>query len=241
VQSLSPLPRGDQEPDFGAKVKNQISVCHTSKPVGEPSLWGSSRSITLVVVVALHLALIALLVMGSRTSRVLASTNAPIELIFLPPMNVPKLRIDNGRPRHLSPNLAISVGPPMLNSPFPSAPSSGTNGGGPGVNWAAEAHRAIKAFEIRRDQPARNATLGSSPWDGWWPPRPHRAGDRFKTESGDWIVWINANCYEVASWHAGAPAHDATPPQTFCIADPGAPTGDASDRTTTNQSPPPKQ
>jgi hypothetical protein len=46
--------------------------------------------------------------------------------------------------------------------------------------------------------------------------REHHAGDQMKTASGDWIVWINANCYQIASWHSDAPDFGALSSRTIC-------------------------
>lgn len=181
----------------------------------ESTLWERPRFATLLVVVVLHLALIALLVMTSRSRNIHASTDPPVELMFIPPAKAPTLRAQIVRPKHLSAESAISLSEPLLTSPAGSAPASAADGNGSDVNWAAEAHRAVRAFEIRRDQPPNSAIALSSPWDGWTP-RKHHAGEQSRTVSGDWIVWINANCYQVASWHAGAPTIGATPPQTVC-------------------------
>ena len=42
------------------------------------------------------------------------------------------------------------------------------------------------------------------------------AGDELKTASGDWIVWINADCYQIASWHSDAPDFGVISPRTVC-------------------------
>jgi hypothetical protein len=181
----------------------------------ELTLWERPRFIVLVLVLSLHLALIALLLMESGKRNISASTDHPVELILIPPTKVPITRTPIARPKHVSAEMAISLAQPALNSPSVSASASAPDSGGPAVNWAAEAHRAVRAFEIRRDQPPNSAIALSSPWDGW-APRKHHAGEQSRTVSGDWIVWINANCYQVASWHAGAPAVGATPPQTVC-------------------------
>jgi hypothetical protein len=79
----------------------------------------------------------------------------------------------------------------------------------------AEAHRAVRAFEIRRDQSKNSALSVSSAWDEQGS-REHHAGDRSKTEGGDWIVWINSDCYQIASWRSGAPVSAAISPRTIC-------------------------
>lgn len=184
----------------------------------ESSVWGPTRSVTLALVLAIHVALIALWLWGSHHSMILAEPSPPIELMWLPPTKVPTVRVDNTRPPHVSANLSISLAPPELTSQSAATPpASAADRPGSDVNWAAEAHRAVQAFEIRRDRQVSHAMLGSTPWDGWLPHREHHAGDRFKTDSGDWIVWIDGNCYQVATWHAGAPAEDATQTPTICV------------------------
>lgn len=194
--------------------------------MAESNVWGTSRSITLLLVLATHLIAIALLVMGSRTSAVLASAEPPIELMLLSPAAVPKVRIESVRPRRVSADLAVPPAPPAFDAALPAAPPSASdtgNGGGQPVNWAAEAHRAIQAYEIRRDQHVIHTLVGASAWDGWLPKRDHHPGERYRTDAGDWIVWINADCYQVASWHAGAPPQNPAQPQTICVSDGASP------------------
>jgi hypothetical protein len=174
---------------------------------------GKSRPIIFLVVLALHIAILALLVSASRTLRVGVSTEHSIEVMLIPPAKVPQVRAENTRPERLSTNITIALASPVLNSSLQSGASSSPDGRGSPVNWAAEAHRALRAFEIRRDQPPSSAISVSSSLDDWWPGE-HHAGDQFKTDSGDWIVWINANCYQIASWHSNAMG--ASPPRTVC-------------------------
>jgi len=179
----------------------------------DANAWGKSRPIILFVVLALHLAIVALLVAASRTLTVGVSKEHSIEVMLIPPTKVPKVRAENARPQRLSTNIAIALAPPVLNSSLQSGPSFSPDGRGSAVNWAAEAHRALRAFEIRRDQPPSSAISVSSSLDDWWPGE-HHVGDQFKTDSGDWIVWINANCYQIASWHSNAMS--ASPARTIC-------------------------
>jgi hypothetical protein len=188
--------------------------------MGESNVWGAQRFVTLVVVLALHLAVFALLMMISPARNLAAPTNDSVDVMFFPPTKVPKVRFENARPQRLNADTAITATLPGLTAPSLSPPSSGTDGNGSAVNWAAEAHRAVQAVEIRRNHPA-NVAISSSPWSDWWP---HHAGDRYKTESGDWIVWISANCYQVARWGPGAIG--STPSQTFCPRKPDTSRGD---------------
>jgi hypothetical protein len=184
---------------------------------------GKSRPTIFFAVLALHLAILALLVSASRTLSVGVSTEHSIEVMLIPPTKAPKVRAENTRPERLSTNIAIALAPPALNSSLQSGASSSPDGHGSAVNWAAEAHRALRAFEIRRDQPPSSAISVSSSLDDWWPGE-HHAGDQFKTDSGDWIVWINANCYQIASWHSNAIG--ASPSRTVCQPRSGTPRSD---------------
>jgi hypothetical protein len=191
----------------------------------EPNVWRKSRSIILLVVLALHLTLVALLVAESRTLSLAVPAEPSIEVTLIPPVKAPKVRAENIRPERLSTNIAIALAPPVLTSSSQSGPSSAPDGHGSAVNWAAEAHRALRAFEIRRDQPPNSAMSVSSPLDEWWP-RDHHAGDQIKTESGDWIVWINADCYQIASSRSNATTLGASSSRTICPTKRGTPRGD---------------
>jgi hypothetical protein len=178
----------------------------------------SSRLIALLVVLVCHLGVIALLVAGSASSKVGAdAANPPLELIYLPPVKFPQALADSAHPKHVNVNVGLALAPPSLDTSSLPAPISQNGGGGAGVNWTAEAHRAVKAFEIRRDEHVIHSALGTSPWDGWLPLGEHHAGDKYRTESGDWIVWIDSNCYQIARWRDGAPVRDENPPQTICV------------------------
>jgi hypothetical protein len=185
------------------------------------------RPTVLFVVVALHLAALALLLATSRTLTLAGAAEHPVELMILAPTRPAKVLVKNTRPQSLSTDVAVARAPPLLNSSTQTGSSSAPDGHGSGsaVNWIAEAHRAVRAYEIRRDQTTNSALSVSSSLDEQGA-REHHAGDRSKTESGDWIVWINAHCYQVASWHSGATTFGATSPQTICRNPGTAPHGD---------------
>jgi hypothetical protein len=182
----------------------------------ESTFWRTPRFMALIAVAALHLALIMLLWMAGATLRVAQSAYRPIELVYIPSVPPLPVRADSGRPLRLRPDIALSLPSSLPNSAPPAAASTGTGSRGTGVDWLAEAHRAIKAYEIRRDHPGENALSGNSPGGDWWPQQGPHAGDRYKTEAGDWIVWIDADCYKVASWHSVDPASDAARPDVIC-------------------------
>jgi hypothetical protein len=181
--------------------------------------WDTRRGIVLIAVAIVHLGLIGLL-LATTVGRTPEPGERPLELVYMPTPLYPRVRADSGRPQRWRADIALSVVAPVLASAPPpappSAPSAGSGNRGQGVDWSAEAHRAVRAYEIRRDHPPQNALSGRSPANDWWPQQGPHVGDGVKTESGDWIVWINADCYQLASWHSTDSAPDADPPQIIC-------------------------
>ena len=183
------------------------------------------------MVLALHAATLGLLLAGSRTLKMAESPEHPVVLVALLPIKPPKVVVENNRPRRLSTDIAVALAPPLLDSSLQpgttvqSGTSSAPDGRGSGVNWIAEAHRAVRAYEIRKNQTSNSALSVSSSLDelGF---REHHAGDQMKTASGDWIVWIDDNCYQVASWRSNATASGAVSPQTICRNPSPSPRGD---------------
>jgi hypothetical protein len=194
----------------------------------ESRAWTASRWSAVVAVLALHLAVVALWLMDSHSPPGFPSAAPSIEVMILPPPKLPTARADGAHLQRLKVDTGISLAPPSLDSSWQSASAGGSEGGTPGVNWAAEAHRAVKAFEIRRDQQVTHETLGISLWDSWLARQPHHAGERLRTDNGDWIVWVDSDCYQVAHWHAGK-LQDADPPTTTCVGEKAAPDGAAAD------------
>jgi hypothetical protein len=182
--------------------------------------WGLRRYATLLIVALFHTVLLAVLLTTSRTGNVPASTSYPVELLFMTPVKLPKIRLENSPPRRIRADTAISMAPTMLAglSP-PLSPTTSGSDGGPGVDWAAEARRAVQAFEIRSHRHSGSDSVSRVPGeDIWWPRTPHHAGERFKTPGGDWIVWINSNCYQVAT--SAQPTDTPALPQTVCLDSP---------------------
>ncbi len=113
-----------------------------------------------------------------------------------------------------------AVAPPVLQSPAAAtsaASAASADGPGGGVDWAAEARRALQAFEIRNHPPASYSSVSREAGeDAWWPRGEHRAGDKFKMPNGDWIVWVDSNCYQVASAESIGYAQGAALSRTIC-------------------------
>ncbi len=200
-----------------------VTWVNTRHPRAKESLL---RPTVFVVVLALHLATLALLLATSRTLNRAGPTEHPLEVMLLAPEKTPKVFVDNTRPPRVSTNIAVSLAPPLLNSSLQSGPSTAPDGHGSEVNWTAEAHRAVRAYEIRREQSPTNSAISVSSSLDERGSREHHAGDQLKTASGDWIVWINAHCYQVASWHSGASPFGAISSETICQNPRTTPRGD---------------
>src|ERR1700721_2718428 len=134
---------------------------------------GLSRYVTLFVVLALHLAIFAALLLTSRPGEIAVSENNPVELLYIPPASTPKIRAENAHPKPLKGDTSISIEPLMLGSIGTSqAPSaSASNGDGSGVDWKAEARRAVQAFEIRNHEPESDDLVSGSPAEDQGGPR----------------------------------------------------------------------
>jgi hypothetical protein len=178
----------------------------------------ASQYLTALWVVTAHLAVIGALLMASVSRRLAGPGAQSIQLVNVAPVQ-PKLpRVAANVPRPGS-NLNIKVELPVLtSSSFPVIPAMGSaaNGEGSGVDWAAEARRALQAFEIRSHQSSASKSVSGRPEDDHWRPGAHYAGEKFKNADGDWIVWLNANCYEIASAASGAYARIAPLTEPIC-------------------------
>jgi hypothetical protein len=188
----------------------------------------SPRYRALLAVIIIHAALVTGLLKASRFQILLAPASSPIELSFLPPNALPK-----GRPlsaRMLEPDRHL---PPLPTSgstvvvPLPSAPEDEQRGRD--VDWKEEAHQAAEAIADDNGAPpvAGNPDSAPSPSPSWFPPPQHHAGDQFRSDTGEWVVWINDHCYQVSEWGpiAGA-ALGASLPRTICPKPSSAPRGD---------------
>ena len=185
----------------------------------------AARYVTAAGVLAVHLLLIAVLIMMSRTGRIATATANTVQLLFVAPVYPPKVRVMANLPRR-GRNFTVTVEPPVMESLSFTAPQASgltANGEGSGVDWAAEARRALQAFEIRNHRPSASQSVSGRPEDDHWPLHAqHHAGERFKTENGDWMVWVDANCYEIAYAGSGAYAHVAPVREPICQDHPGA-------------------
>jgi len=179
----------------------------------------AARYLTAAVVLAVHAGLIAVLMMAWRPGRLGAPTENAVQLLYIAPVDPPKVRVVVANLPRRGGGMAVAVAPPAFDAPsFTVAAAPGaTKGEGSGVDWAAEARRALQAFEIRNHKPASNQSVSGGPEeDHWRSGAQHHAGERYKTANGDWIVWVDANCYEIAGAGSGAYAHVAPLTQPVC-------------------------
>jgi len=169
------------------------------------------------IVAALHLGIFAVFVLSTRSGGSGPPPSAPLRLLMLPAIAAPKIRAANLPERTQQSERFFSVPTPALGT-LPALPSSsGADGRGTGVDWSAEARRALQAFEIRTKEGSGTPANAGQPQDqGWWPHAQHHAGEQYKTDTGDWIVWINANCYQVAHSATTLAVPGANLPSTIC-------------------------
>jgi hypothetical protein len=189
--------------------------------------WYARRYVIFVAVLVLHVAIVALLAVISRAPPV-EPVPVAVQLVVFPPEPKPKILAASPRPHSALGAMAMSITAPDLPAVGNSPTAPGSGGHGSGVDWNAEARRAVQAFEIRRSGAAHNdPNPGSLAEDTWWPRVHHHAGEQYKTDSGDWIVWINAECYQIAN---SVPSLLSAPgtvlPRTICPGKSAKPRGD---------------
>lgn len=184
--------------------------------MGDAIGWDHRRVVILAAVVVLHLALMTALLLSRPEPRAGGGTPRPMELLHLPPTPQSKIRPENFRPSRIGSDTTISIAAPVIGSLSMAPATSGADGNGAGVDWSAEARRALQAYEIRSHKnPNAPSPSRSTTDDDWWPHAAHHAGEHYKTDGGDWIVWIDSSCYQVAK-AAAADALGAVLPQTVC-------------------------
>jgi hypothetical protein len=181
--------------------------------------WGGSRYSILIVVLMLHAALIAALLVLLQARKPLRPAADSLELVFLAPVSPPKVRISQMALPGPRADIPLEFVPRVIDtSPIPmSAAGSSSLNGPSGVDWTAEARRALQAFEIRSHQLSGNKSVSARPEeDNWIPSGHHHAGEQLRIANGDWIVWIDANCYKVASAGPGTRGTDYKIPEVIC-------------------------
>jgi hypothetical protein len=207
----------------GGSIMVGLSV-NQGAAMDETRGWGFSRYAALFVVLAFHLALFTALLLTTRSVVIPPAAMHAVEVVFLPTVTPPKVRSEIAAPRRFTGGLSASIALPVFaaGSASMSAPAeSSSDGRGAGVDWAAEARRGVQAFEIRSQEPPSNRSVSGEPVEAWFRQLQHHTGERMKIPNGDWIVWINANCYRVATSGAGTLARGVVLPPMTCLDPPG--------------------
>jgi hypothetical protein len=182
--------------------------------------WRRARYLTMLAVMAFHAALQAILMKFDGIRSAAALTSSPIQVRLLPPMAASVVRSESlregsfkesGAAAPTLPSLALL---PMVSSEDDSSKS---------VDWAAEAR--IVAAAGSAGAPHRPfgshvpSGTASSPGAGPSPSPAHKAGDQYRTENGDWVVFVTKNCYQISSPipNLFSSILRAVPLQTHCL------------------------
>ncbi len=185
--------------------------------MGAPQARDHRRYVILALVVVAHVTLLAALLSMPHTEPDVGAAASPLKLLYLPPPPAATIRPTNFRPRRLGLDTLVSIAPPVPGSLDMAPASSGALGNGAGVDWQAEARRAVQAFEIRNNKDTNSpAPSRVTIVDEWWPWSQHHAGEEYKTAGGDWIVWINSSCYQIARAKSPDAGLGTALPETVC-------------------------
>jgi len=187
--------------------------------VGGPGSRGLGRGIAFAAVVALHAGLVILTV-SLRTPTSPSSTEFVSALIFLTAPPPPPASSNRPRPPlAVEASPVVPLEPPTAVPPLIGFPLSEDTV----IDWAAEARRA--AAGMTAPQKFREFGRTPSPGSGQGPRRSapaHEAGEQYRDEFGEWIVWVSDRCYLVSDTPAlGLPQVLARsiPSRTVCQAD----------------------
>jgi hypothetical protein len=151
--------------------------------------WGRSRWVALACVIALHVAVIVVLArLHVRHS---------VEPLYLPLLILPSITrpVEPPADRHSSKRNARAL---PLSTDVPAATSVIASVQQAPIDWAEEAKRAAIALDTRSTTTPAPLASGVPDTNSWFPQPAHRAGDQYRQETGEWIVWISDKCYQVS-------------------------------------------
>jgi hypothetical protein len=164
-----------------------------------------------------HAALIGAILAANRVLKTVPDAEAAVEVLLLPRPELPRVRSVAPPPRYLQLDQLNPRTPPLLvnlRAQQETAPGSTAIGIGAGVDWVAEARRAVRANDIRNEY--SNYVSDKAATRDWWP-ETHRAGAMYKTANGDWIVWVNSSCWFVAGADPRAVERMASTAKIACL------------------------
>jgi hypothetical protein len=198
----------------------------------DSKVWRPSRYGVLLVVLAFHVTMIAFLVASSKTLRLLLPTATLIEVPFLPPTTAQRVRTNTSPSPPLdmtrvtpSVDATLSLSPELV-------PAVGTFG--VPIDWADQAHTVADSIAANTD--ARESRLApdlTTPQKSIFPEPPaHHAGEQHRLDTGEWIVFISDNCYQISSSIPAVPTapDNGIGQSTFCLDSSNTPRGDLFDQ-----------
>ena len=187
--------------------------------MGGPVTWSVRRGIAFAAVVALHAGLVITLTLARRTptSSSPEFIGAMIFLTAPPPAVAPSNRRrpePAGESSPVAPMEPPTALPPLIGFPL----SEDTV-----IDWAAQARRAAVGVTGPHTFREFGRTPGAGSGQGPRRSAPaHEAGEQYRDEFGEWIVWVSDRCYLVSDTPAlGLPQVLARsiPSRTVCQAD----------------------
>jgi hypothetical protein len=195
-----------------------------------------ARYFALLVVIALHCAVIAVLVASSKARRNLSASPAPIELLFFPPSPAvaaaaaaAKIPSDTSLPKPTRTTHSNSVAVPELTL-TPNAAAPQQSSGAP-IDWAREAQSVAAAIAAKPTSPRLKDETTTLPPKSIFPEAPaHHAGDEFTTVSGERAVFVSEHCYQVSRTQLPDASNTGMVNPTYCIGKSKTPRGDLFDR-----------
>jgi hypothetical protein len=163
--------------------------------MGGPGTWSVRRGVAFAAVVALHAGLVITLTLALRPpTRSSSQGNFVSTLIFLstpvPPAASARRRsqIATGI-APLAPVEPLNVPPPQIDFPI---------GADTSIDWSAEARRAATAVTSAPNFREFGRSPKADLQQGAHPAAAHTAGEQYRDEDGEWIVWVSDRCYIVS-------------------------------------------
>ncbi|HEY0801845.1 MAG TPA: hypothetical protein VGD54_13450 [Steroidobacteraceae bacterium] len=187
--------------------------------------WERPRYVALLVVLALHAAVLTGLVIAAWTRILTTPTAPPIELLILPQKTSPPVPppppVSNRRRK-------IAATPQALPADALTAitPNSNPDVIGPPIDWSQEAHNV--AASIAKGALPLNDTNPSSSHSPFAAPAPHYKGEQILTADGRWTVFVSENCYQLskALTYIADKTNTGVKIQTYCNRRSKEPRGD---------------
>jgi hypothetical protein len=194
--------------------------------------WRPSRYGVLLVVLAFHVITIAFLIASSKTLRLLLPTAMFIEVASLPPAAAQRVRTDTSP----SPPLEMTRVTPSIDATLSLSPelvpALGTFG--VPIDWVDQAHTVADSIVANND--ARESPMApdlTAPQKSIFPAPPaHHAGEQHRLDTGEWVVFISDNCFQISSAIPTAPGalDNGIGQSTFCLDNSSTPRGDLFDQ-----------